>query len=641
MQIASILIEVANASAGLARAEIVRGDARLVGAIEFADLAILGPDALEDGAAEIEVVAPVPRNEKPVAPQPELQVLQAGFEREFYKSDGEAAQSLIGGGQKSEADRETGQRSLSDARILQAAPAIAKKSGIGIERPEDHVSRAEPGKRDVAAANAGLAERREPHRIGATMDDLPKTFYSRPESSVVSSKSESLDRAAFVEIEKSEPIEGKQKKADPNEINQKSKTGEPRAESTHIPKSTAGDDATIVPRRATEIAGTAARSLSSDITRSEVETQRTTPKELTRTEPDRYWRQPEVDRQVATPPEAKPERRNPGKSNVEPAPAVLNRENFNTPTPKPPQDTVAIQQADTPRAGILKPDGVAETVVLSRSPAGVPDIRTDRQAQSQTASKVSQRSEHTRMSVDLRPDNVAVAALTERHSASSDREGYQHTEKSIGPESRVAHEAQKLVRSLNPQAPLVPVSVAISEPQKPAKLPHFSNASMDAPVVASDINLFDERSSDLRSTPIRNTTFESPAPRVAVISQIAEAVRIQKEGSVDVHLSPEELGRVRLSMTPTETGMAVSILAERPETIELIRRHAELLAQELRQQGHTSVAFSFGGDRGRPEQFAGHLDAHPEALPNSEQHPTQKPATVTKPIVSGLLDLRI
>lgn len=80
-----------------------------------------------------------------------------------------------------------------------------------------------------------------------------------------------------------------------------------------------------------------------------------------------------------------------------------------------------------------------------------------------------------------------------------------------------------------------------------------------------------------------------------VMSQVAEAARTLREGQMEITLVPEELGRVRLTMTPSEAGMAVTIMAERPETLELMRRNIELLARDLSSQGFENLSFSFGG----------------------------------------------
>lgn len=66
-------------------------------------------------------------------------------------------------------------------------------------------------------------------------------------------------------------------------------------------------------------------------------------------------------------------------------------------------------------------------------------------------------------------------------------------------------------------------------------------------------------------------------------------------GQVDLTLNPAELGRVRLSMAPGEAGLVVTIHADRPDTLDLMRRHSEQLMQEFRQAGFERAELSFGG----------------------------------------------
>ncbi|MEK6217497.1 MAG: flagellar hook-length control protein FliK, partial [Boseongicola sp.] len=80
----------------------------------------------------------------------------------------------------------------------------------------------------------------------------------------------------------------------------------------------------------------------------------------------------------------------------------------------------------------------------------------------------------------------------------------------------------------------------------------------------------------------------------SVAAQIGDAARTLTEGTIEVRLSPEELGRVRMSMIQSEFGLTVTIVAERAETLELIRRNTELFAQDLRNLGHQNISFSFG-----------------------------------------------
>ena len=80
---------------------------------------------------------------------------------------------------------------------------------------------------------------------------------------------------------------------------------------------------------------------------------------------------------------------------------------------------------------------------------------------------------------------------------------------------------------------------------------------------------------------------------IHIARQLAEVVHHLPNRPVEITLSPEELGRVRLSVTPSEQGILVNVLAERPETLELMRRHIDQLAQEFQSLGYEDIAFSF------------------------------------------------
>jgi flagellar hook-length control protein FliK len=112
--------------------------------------------------------------------------------------------------------------------------------------------------------------------------------------------------------------------------------------------------------------------------------------------------------------------------------------------------------------------------------------------------------------------------------------------------------------------------------------------------------------------PLRHPTPSAAAPPPPPVShQILQAVRAQPDGPVEIRLSPEELGSVRLTLQPTDGGLTVQITAERPETLDLMRRHLPDLARELRDMGHTSLAFSFAGSNADSQGRAGGNAASP------------------------------
>lgn len=89
------------------------------------------------------------------------------------------------------------------------------------------------------------------------------------------------------------------------------------------------------------------------------------------------------------------------------------------------------------------------------------------------------------------------------------------------------------------------------------------------------------------------------------IEHIAGATRQLDRGTIEITLSPEELGHVRLTVKSHDiTGTTVVLQADRPETLDLMRRHIDLLAQDMREFGYRELTFAFQdrrpGDREVP-----------------------------------------
>lgn len=91
----------------------------------------------------------------------------------------------------------------------------------------------------------------------------------------------------------------------------------------------------------------------------------------------------------------------------------------------------------------------------------------------------------------------------------------------------------------------------------------------------------------------------------ALAQQIAVAVQSRDAGksTIDLRLAPKELGRVRLSLTHHEGVVTVNVSAERPETLDLLRRHVDALARGLLDVGYHEARFSFNGQD--PQDGAG------------------------------------
>ena len=104
----------------------------------------------------------------------------------------------------------------------------------------------------------------------------------------------------------------------------------------------------------------------------------------------------------------------------------------------------------------------------------------------------------------------------------------------------------------------------------------------------------------------------------------------------------QELGRVKLSMKQAENGLGVFIAAERAETIDLLRRHIDQLAQQLRDLGYRDVQFSFSDNARNSDANAraGREMDHAGASDDGALQSALQPKHDRTPVSSGSLDLR-
>ncbi|MFO1140908.1 MAG: flagellar hook-length control protein FliK [Amaricoccus sp.] len=135
----------------------------------------------------------------------------------------------------------------------------------------------------------------------------------------------------------------------------------------------------------------------------------------------------------------------------------------------------------------------------------------------------------------------------------------------------------------------------------------------------------------------------SPTSPHPLVAQIAVAVSRSPERHLEIRLDPPELGRVQIHLTPQDGGVQAVVLADRPETQDLLRRHAEALARELGDAGYGNVTLDFAaGRQATPERRDEGATAL--ALVGTGRIPEATPAPVAAPAratLSGALDIRL
>ncbi len=118
----------------------------------------------------------------------------------------------------------------------------------------------------------------------------------------------------------------------------------------------------------------------------------------------------------------------------------------------------------------------------------------------------------------------------------------------------------------------------------------------------------------------------SPAPAEPAL-QLARAISLGSERSVEVRLDPPHLGRVRIEFDFTGDQVRAVVTAAEPEALNHLRRGAQILMRELASLGHTDVSLDFA---------EGGFDARQGADDRQTARPllTLLPAQAASPVVA-------
>jgi len=182
--------------------------------------------------------------------------------------------------------------------------------------------------------------------------------------------------------------------------------------------------------------------------------------------------------------------------------------------------------------------------------------------------------------------------------------------------------------------PLSPVAVTELSATEPMSTPDRMLAEPCGPEAPTE----SRRSSDPVSHAHRaGVEGQTPPER-----QIVTAVTTSASGRTEILLDPQDLGRVRVSLDGNDGALVVTIEAEKPETIDLLRRNADILIEEFRDAGYTSLSFNFAG-RGNDAQgaFTAQTPLDPETPPPTMAEPIPLSAPAGAGIGLTSLDLRL
>ena len=156
----------------------------------------------------------------------------------------------------------------------------------------------------------------------------------------------------------------------------------------------------------------------------------------------------------------------------------------------------------------------------------------------------------------------------------------------------------KIESKLNLQSPEAPAAKKPFTAEQPQLVSHLGEMGPAEKVTTETSSLvgISETSAPVAAKTYADTTIHRPEMARHVAQQLAEAAKHMPNRPIELSLNPEELGRVRMTFTINETGINVAVLTERGETMDLLRRNIETLAQEFRELGHKDVNFNFSSN---------------------------------------------
>lgn len=103
-------------------------------------------------------------------------------------------------------------------------------------------------------------------------------------------------------------------------------------------------------------------------------------------------------------------------------------------------------------------------------------------------------------------------------------------------------------------------------------------------------------------------------PATALHSQLLSHAPSALQRQVEILLSPEELGHVRFQIRHSGDSVLIFLSAERPETMDMLRRNGDDLLREFRQAGFSGASLDFGqwGQQGQRQQHLAAAFGQPE-----------------------------
>jgi flagellar hook-length control protein FliK len=185
-----------------------------------------------------------------------------------------------------------------------------------------------------------------------------------------------------------------------------------------------------------------------------------------------------------------------------------------------------------------------------------------------------------------------------------------------------------------------PVSSAVSEDRVSLPLPMA--------VVSGEFAPRHQLSFASQTIPQAAPQYTVPADELSsMLGRLAQQRLGSGATTTELILEPQELGRIRVTLTGGESGGQIAIIVERGETLDLVRRHVDLVRSDLRASGWEATEFSLSRESfGSSDNNNGDDNLRPDEpddrqLESSDSSEDFEPGPDNRKPIDGGLDLRV
>lgn len=117
--------------------------------------------------------------------------------------------------------------------------------------------------------------------------------------------------------------------------------------------------------------------------------------------------------------------------------------------------------------------------------------------------------------------------------------------------------------------------------------------------------------------PMHQRATLSAAQSSTLVRDVVHLLSVDRGKEIEIQLMPEELGRLKFRIVPSDGQLVIHVSADRSDTLDSLRRNIGTFAQDLRDAGFESASFEFG-DSGFEQREAETQDYEPVAGADSD-----------------------